>query len=57
MATALILIPISISAAADLHVSAKPLLTAGCVAAAAAFLTSTATPVVAVLLVPVIWSF
>jgi len=85
MATALILIPISISAAAELDVSAKPLLMGVCVAAAAAFLTPVATPanlmvmepggyrfgdywklglpllalfgVVAVLLVPVIWSF
>jgi Na+/H+ antiporter NhaD/arsenite permease-like protein len=85
MATTLIPIPISISAAADLQVSAKPLLMAVCVAAAAAFLTPVATPsnlmvmepggyrlgdywklglpllalfgVVAVLLVPVIWSF
>lgn len=83
VATTLILIPISISAAADLHVSAKPLLMAACLAAAAAFLTPVATPanlmvmelggyrfgdywklglplllfgVVAVLLVPVIWS-
>jgi di/tricarboxylate transporter len=85
MATALILIPISISAAAELDVSAKPLLMGVCVAAAASFLTPVATPanllvmepggyrfgdywklglpllalfgVVAVLLVPVIWSF
>ena len=85
MATALIVIPISISAAAELDVSAKPLLMGVCVAAAAAFLTPVATPanlmvmepggyrfgdywklglpllvlygLVAVLLVPVIWSF
>jgi di/tricarboxylate transporter len=85
MATALIVIPIAISAAAELDVSAKPLLMGVCVAAAAAFLTPVATPanlmimepggyrfgdywklglpllalfgVVAVLLVPVIWSF
>jgi di/tricarboxylate transporter len=85
MATALILIPIAISAAAEQGVSAKPLLMGVCVAAAAAFLTPVATPanlmimepggyrfgdywklglpllalfgVVAVLLVPVIWSF
>jgi di/tricarboxylate transporter len=85
MATALIVIPISISAAAELDVSAKPVLMAVCVASAASFLTPVATPanlmvmepggyrfgdywklglpllalfgVVAVLLVPVIWSF
>ena len=85
MATALIVIPIAVSAAAELDVSAKPVLMAVCVAAAAAFLTPVATPanlmvmapggyrfgdywklglpllvlfgVVAVLLVPVIWSF
>ena len=85
MATALIVIPIAVSAAAELDVSAKPLLMGVCVASAAAFLTPVATPanlmvmepggyrfsdywklglpllvlfgVVAVLLVPVIWSF
>ena len=85
MATALIVIPIAISAAADLDVSAKPLLVGVTVAAAAAFLTPVATPAnlmvmgpggyrfgdywrlglpllvlfgaVAVLLVPVFWSF
>jgi di/tricarboxylate transporter len=85
MATALIVIPIAVSAAADLDVSAKPVLMAVCVAAAAAFLTPVATPanlmvmepggyrfgdywklglpmlalfgLVAVFLVPVIWSF
>jgi di/tricarboxylate transporter len=85
MATALIVIPISVSAAAELDVSAKPMLMALCVAAAASFLTPVATPanlmvmepggyrfgdywklglplmalfgVVAVLLVPLIWSF
>lgn len=85
MATALIVIPIAVSAAADLDVSPKPVLMAVCVAAAAAFLTPVATPanlmvlepggyrfgdywklglpmlvlfgVVAVFLVPVIWSF
>ena len=85
MATALIVIPIALSAAADMDVSAKPVLMAVCVASAAAFLTPVATPanlmvmgpggyrfgdywklglplltlfaVVAVLLVPVIWSF
>jgi len=85
VATALIVIPIAASAAVELDVSAKPVLMAVCVAAAAAFLTPVATPanlmvmeaggyrfgdywklglpllilygVVAVLLVPVIWSF
>ena len=85
MATTLIVIPIAVSAAAELDVSAKPVLMAVCVAAAAAFLTPVATPAnlmvmepggyrfgdywklglpllalfgaVAVLLVPVIWSF
>jgi di/tricarboxylate transporter len=85
MATALIVIPIAVSAASELDVSAKPVLMAVCVASAAAFLTPVATPanlmvmgpggyrfadywklglpllilfaVVAVLLVPLIWSF
>jgi di/tricarboxylate transporter len=85
MATALIVIPIAVSAAAELDVSAKPVLMAVCVAAAASFLTPVATPanlmvmepggyrfgdywrlglvhivlfaLVAVFLVPVIWSF
>jgi di/tricarboxylate transporter len=85
MATALIVIPIAVSAAAELDVSAKPVLMAVCVAAAAAFITPVATPanlmvmepggyrfgdywklglpmlvlfgLVAVLLVPIIWSF
>jgi di/tricarboxylate transporter len=85
MATALIVIPIAISAAGELDVSPKPLLVGVTVAAAAAFLTPVATPanlmvmepggyrfgdywklglpllalfgVVAVLLVPVFWSF
>ena len=85
MATALIMIPIAVSAAAELDVSAKPLLVGVAVAAAAAFMTPVATPanlmvmgpggyrfgdywrlglpllvlfgVVAVLLVPVFWSF
>lgn len=85
MATALIVIPIAVSAAGELDVSAKPVLMAVCVASAAAFLTPVATPAnlmvlspggyrfgdywklglpliglfgaVAVLLVPVIWSF
>ncbi len=85
MATALIVIPIAVSAAAELDVSAKPLLVGVAVAAAAAFLTPVATPanlmvmgpggyrfgdywklglpllalfgIVAVLLVPVFWSF
>jgi di/tricarboxylate transporter len=85
MATALIMIPIAVSAAADLSVSPKPVLMALAVACAAAFITPVATPanlmvmepggyrfgdywrlglpllalfgVVAVLLVPVFWSF
>jgi di/tricarboxylate transporter len=85
MATALIVIPIAVSAADELDVSAKPVLMAVCVASAAAFLTPVATPanlmvmgpggyrfgdywrlglpllllfgVVAVVLVPAIWSF
>src|SRR5262245_28806072 len=44
MATALIVIPIAVSAAAELDISAKPVLMAVCVAAAAAFLTPVATP-------------
>jgi di/tricarboxylate transporter len=84
-ATVLVVTPIALSAAADLDVSAKPVLMAVCVASAAAFLTPIATPAnlmvmepggyrfgdywklglpllvffgaVAVLLVPVIWSF
>jgi len=44
MATALIVIPIAISAAAELDVSAKPFLVAVTVASAAAFLTPVATP-------------
>jgi di/tricarboxylate transporter len=85
MATALIVIPIAVSAASELDVSAKPVLMAVCVASAASFLTPVATPanlmvmapggyrfgdywklglpllalfgLVAVLLVPLIWSF
>jgi di/tricarboxylate transporter len=85
MATALIVLPIAVSAAAELDVSPKPVLMAVCVASAAAFITPVATPanlmvmapggyrfgdywklglpllvlfgVVAVLVVPVIWSF
>jgi di/tricarboxylate transporter len=85
MATALIVIPIAVSAAGELDVSPKPLLVAIAVAAAASFLTPVATPAnlmvmepggyrfgdywklglpllvlfgaVAVLLVPVFWSF
>ena len=85
MATALIVIPIAVSAATELGVSPKPLLVAVAVAAAAAFMTPVATPAnlmvmepggyrfgdywrlglpllalfgaVAVLLVPVVWSF
>jgi di/tricarboxylate transporter len=44
MATALIVIPIAVSAASELDVSAKPLLMGVCVASAAAFLTPVATP-------------
>ena len=44
MATALIVIPIAISAAGELDVSPKPLLVGVSVAAAAAFLTPVATP-------------
>jgi len=85
MATALIVLPVAVSAADELDVSAKPVLMAVAVASAAAFLTPAATPanpmvmgpggyrfgdywklglpmlvlfgVVAVFLVPVIWSF
>jgi di/tricarboxylate transporter len=85
MATALIVIPIAVSAAAELDISSKPVLMAVTVAAAASFLTPVATPanlmvmgpggyrfadywklglpllalfvVVAVFLVPLIWSF
>ena len=85
MATALIVIPIAVSAASDLGVSAQPVLMCVTVAAAAAFITPVATPanlmvmgpggyrfgdywklglpllglylVVAVFLVPTIWSF
>jgi di/tricarboxylate transporter len=44
IATALVVIPIAISAAADMHVSAKPVLMAVVVSAAASFLTPVATP-------------
>ena len=44
MATALIVIPIAVSAAADMDISAKPVLMAVTVSAAAAFLTPVATP-------------
>jgi di/tricarboxylate transporter len=44
MATALIIIPVSLSAAADMHVSARPVLMCVTVAAAASFLTPVATP-------------
>ncbi len=85
MATALIVIPLAVSAAGEMDVSAKPVLMAVTVAAAASFLTPVATPanlmvmgpggyrfgdywklglplivlfgVVAILLVPVFWSF
>lgn len=43
-ATALVMIPIAISAAAELHVSPRPLLMGVAVAAAASFLTPIATP-------------
>jgi di/tricarboxylate transporter len=43
-ATALIVIPVSVSAAADVGVSAKPVLMCVAVAAAASFLTPVATP-------------
>jgi di/tricarboxylate transporter len=43
-ATALVVIPIAVSAAAQLGVSARPVLMGVCVAAAAAFLTPVATP-------------
>jgi di/tricarboxylate transporter len=84
-ATVLVVIPIAVSAAADLDVSPRPVLMAVCVASGAAFLTPIATPanlmvmepggyrfgdywklglplmalyaVVAIFLVPVIWSF
>jgi di/tricarboxylate transporter len=84
-ATALVMIPIGISAAAQLDISARPVLMSLCVGAAVAFLTPVATPanmmvmgpagyrfgdywklglplavlfgLVAVLLVPIIWSF
>jgi di/tricarboxylate transporter len=44
MATALIVIPVALSAAAELDVSAKPILMAVTVSAAASFLTPVATP-------------
>jgi di/tricarboxylate transporter len=84
-ATVLIVIPVALSAAADLDISAKPVLMTVCVASSAAFLTPIATPanimvmepggyrfgdywklglplmglyaVVAIFLVPLIWSF
>ena len=84
-ATALVMIPIAVSAAAQLDISARPVLMSLCVGAAVAFLTPVATPanmmvmgpagyrfgdywrlglplvilfgLVAVLLVPAIWSF
>jgi len=43
-ATALVMIPIAVSAAAQLDVSARPVLMSVCVASAAAFLTPVATP-------------
>jgi len=44
MATALIVIPVAVSAAADMSVSARPVLMSVTVAAAASFLTPVATP-------------
>ncbi len=43
-ATALVMIPIAVAAAAQLEVSARPVLMSLCVASAAAFLTPVATP-------------
>ena len=43
-ATALVMIPIAVEAAAQLEVSARPVLMSLCVASAAAFLTPVATP-------------
>jgi di/tricarboxylate transporter len=43
-ATVLIIIPVALSAAADLDISAKPVLMTVCVASGAAFLTPIATP-------------
>ena len=43
-ATALVMIPIAVSAAAQLDISARPVLMSLCVAAAVAFLTPVATP-------------
>ncbi len=84
-ATALVMIPIAVSAAAQLDISARPVLMSLCVGSAVAFLTPVATPanmmvmgpagykfgdywrlglplvglfgVVAILVVPLIWSF
>jgi di/tricarboxylate transporter len=52
MATALIVIPVALSAAADMDVSAKPVLMAVTVSAAAAFLTPVATPANLMVMVP-----
>ena len=52
MATVLIVIPIALSAAAELGVSPKPVLMAVCVATAAAFLTPVATPANMMILEP-----
>jgi di/tricarboxylate transporter len=52
MATALIVIPVAVSAAADMDVSAKPVLMAVTVSAAAAFLTPVATPANLMVLAP-----
>jgi di/tricarboxylate transporter len=43
-ATALVMIPVAVSAAAQLDVSARPVLMSVCVAASASFLTPVATP-------------
>jgi di/tricarboxylate transporter len=52
MATALIVIPIALSAAQELDVSAKPVLMAVTVSAAAAFVTPVATPANLMVMVP-----
>lgn len=52
MATALIMIPIALSAAAELDVSARPVLMALTVAASASFLTPVATPVNMMVMAP-----
>jgi len=57
MATALIVIPIAVTAAADLDVSARPVLMAVNVAAAAAFLTPVATPANLIIMEPAGYRF